>query len=282
MTCSAPIIASASRPRSAARSRRSTRFAPRSKATSGSASSNCSAGAAARPPCSPASSPRSTARSSPRCPPISTCCCPCSPRTRRRNPAHYAMCVISEGARIAGEDEAMATSPSPAAERDDGGVGHRLGRAVKARLGVGIVLQELAYLMRSGEPDAMDRMVGFAFGGLAVQLLERGEKARMVTLVRRQLQPRPDRHPAQGQQVGRRQRALRQSELSRPADAGRGHADVPLLKARRPALLEAPLLPARGLLGRITCGRGGTGRRAALRSLWPKGRGSSSLLDRTI
>ena len=32
----------------------------------------------------------------------------------------------------------------------------------------------------------------------------------------------------------------------------------------------------------FTCGRGGTGRRATLRSLWPKGRGSSSLLDRTI
>ena len=29
------------------------------------------------------------------------------------------------------------------------------------------------------------------------------------------------------------------------------------------------------------CGRGGTGRRATLRSLWPQGRGSSSLLDRT-
>ncbi|MEA3065419.1 MAG: ATP-dependent phosphofructokinase / diphosphate-dependent phosphofructokinase, partial [Sphingomonadales bacterium] len=42
--------------------------------------------------------------------------------------------------------------------------------------------QELAYLMRAGEPDAMDRMVGFAFGGLAVQLLQRGEKAAMVTL----------------------------------------------------------------------------------------------------
>jgi 6-phosphofructokinase 1 len=45
-----------------------------------------------------------------------------------------------------------------------------------------VVNQELAYLMRAGEPDAMDRMVGFAFGGLAVQLLQRGEKARMVTL----------------------------------------------------------------------------------------------------
>ena len=31
----------------------------------------------------------------------------------------------------------------------------------------------------------------------------------------------------------------------------------------------------------MMCGRGGTGRRATLRSLWPKGRGSSSLLDRT-
>jgi len=97
------------------------------------------------------------------------------------NPAHYAMCVISEGARIAGEG-GNGDIAKPAAERDEGSVGHRLGRAVKARLGVGIVNQELAYLMRSGEPDAMDRMVGFAFGGLAVQLLERGEKARMVTL----------------------------------------------------------------------------------------------------
>src|SRR6202521_2132408 len=31
----------------------------------------------------------------------------------------------------------------------------------------------------------------------------------------------------------------------------------------------------------LACGRGGTGRRAALRSLWGKLRGSSSLLDRT-
>jgi ATP-dependent phosphofructokinase / diphosphate-dependent phosphofructokinase len=85
------------------------------------------------------------------------------------NPAHYAMCVISEGATIVGQAESE-------------GVGLRLGRAIGQRLGVGIVNQELAYLMRSGEPDAMDRMVGFAFGGLAVQLLERGETARMVTL----------------------------------------------------------------------------------------------------
>jgi 6-phosphofructokinase len=100
------------------------------------------------------------------------------------NPAGYAMCVISEGAAIKGEGEhegGEALSKS-ASERGEEGVGQRLGRAIKARLGFGTVIQELAYLMRAGAPDAMDRMVGFAFGGLAVQLLQRGEKARMVTL----------------------------------------------------------------------------------------------------
>jgi 6-phosphofructokinase 1 len=97
------------------------------------------------------------------------------------NPAGYAMCVISEGARIKGGAEEDDLS-KPASQREDGGVGHRLGRAITERLGSGAVIQELAYLMRAGEPDAMDRMVGFAFGALAVQLLQRGERARMVAL----------------------------------------------------------------------------------------------------
>src|SRR3546814_4405751 len=63
-----------------------------------------------------------------------------------------------------------------ASQRADIGVGHRLGRAITERLGSGVVNQELAYLMRAGEPDAMDRMVGFAFGGLAVQLLAKGDR----------------------------------------------------------------------------------------------------------
>jgi 6-phosphofructokinase 1 len=98
------------------------------------------------------------------------------------NPAGYAMCVISEGATIAGKNEDDELS-KPASQRADVGIGHRLGRAITERLGSGTVIQELAYLMRAGEPDAMDRMVGFAFGGLAVQLLHRGEKGRMVSLI---------------------------------------------------------------------------------------------------
>ena len=98
------------------------------------------------------------------------------------NPANYAMCVISEGATIAGEGEGGSDMSKPASQRGHIGVGHRLGRAISERLGRGVVNQELAYLMRAGAPDALDRMVGLAFGGLAVQLLQRGEKARMVAL----------------------------------------------------------------------------------------------------
>ena len=115
------------------------------------------------------------------CRPISTCCCLLA-EDKASNPP-ICMCGDSEGAKISGEDgESDGDIAKPAVERAEGGVGHRLGRAITDRLGNGVVIQELAYLMRSGEPDAMDRMVGFAFGGLAVQLLERGEKARMVTL----------------------------------------------------------------------------------------------------
>ncbi|HWH18866.1 MAG TPA: 6-phosphofructokinase [Allosphingosinicella sp.] len=98
------------------------------------------------------------------------------------NPARYAMCVISEGATIKGEGSGEDDLSKPASQRVEAGVGHRLGKAISSRLGCGTVIQELAYLMRAGEPDAMDRMVGLAFGAMAVQLLARGEKALMVTL----------------------------------------------------------------------------------------------------
>lgn len=99
------------------------------------------------------------------------------------NPAGYAMMVVSEGARISGkdaprDDDIALSNAKRSAER----IGDRLGRAVTGRIGSGVVIQELAYLMRAGEPDAMDRMVGLAFGALAVQLLQKGEKGRMVGL----------------------------------------------------------------------------------------------------
>ncbi|HXH52057.1 MAG TPA: 6-phosphofructokinase [Sphingomicrobium sp.] len=104
-------------------------------------------------------------------------------RDKADSDAGYAMCVISEGASIAGEqDQAAAERSLPGSDRGEASVSRRLARHVKDKLGSGTVVQELAYLMRAGVPDAMDRMVGLAFGGLAVQLLSRGEAGRMVAL----------------------------------------------------------------------------------------------------
>ena len=101
---------------------------------------------------------------------------------RRSRPAGYAVCVISEGAVLTGEARDDALRQLPATHRAVASVGHRLARMIEERTGRGTVVQELAYLMRAGEPDAMDRMAGFAFGGLAVQLIEARTTGRMVAL----------------------------------------------------------------------------------------------------
>jgi len=101
---------------------------------------------------------------------------------RRSRPAGYAMCVISEGASIAGEAADADDRALSSTQRQAEAVGHRLARAIEAQTETGTIVQQLAYLMRAGDPDALDRMVGFAFGGLAVQLIAAKETGRMLVL----------------------------------------------------------------------------------------------------
>jgi 6-phosphofructokinase 1 len=101
---------------------------------------------------------------------------------KRSNPENYSMCVLSEGATIKGDEGPGEEIGKSASDRTEEGIGQRLARDVSSRTGQGTIVQELAYLMRSGAPDAVDRMVGFAFGALAVQLLQSGHAGRMVAL----------------------------------------------------------------------------------------------------
>jgi 6-phosphofructokinase 1 len=63
-----------------------------------------------------------------------------------------------------------------------GGVGHLVSQRIKEITGQNIIYQQLAYLMRSGAPDALDRIVAANFGALAVDLATRGITGRMVSL----------------------------------------------------------------------------------------------------
>jgi 6-phosphofructokinase 1 len=101
---------------------------------------------------------------------------------RRRNPSNYAMIAISEGASIKGGHTVEHGEEDAYGHKKLGGIGSTLGEALKKLTGVGIVGQQLAYLMRSGPPDSLDRMVALSYGNLAVQQIESGQSGQMVAL----------------------------------------------------------------------------------------------------
>ncbi len=101
---------------------------------------------------------------------------------RRDNPSHYAMIVVSEGARETSGGVVERGETDAFGHRKLGGIGDILSEDLKRLTGVGIVNQKLAYLMRAGAPDALDRMVAMSYGNLAVQQLEKGASGRMLAL----------------------------------------------------------------------------------------------------
>ena len=99
---------------------------------------------------------------------------------KEANPESYAICLVSEGAKLSGATDFVDEINKSNTNRDGLNIGTQLAREIEARSDERTIVQELAYLMRAGEPDAMDRMVGFAFGALAVQLIEQDRMANMV------------------------------------------------------------------------------------------------------
>ena len=101
---------------------------------------------------------------------------------RERNPSHYAMVVVSEGATVVGGQVREYGEEDAYGHKKLGGIGHVIGEALKTLTGVEIVNQQLAYLMRSGPPDSLDRMVAISYGNLAVQQIAAGHFGCMVAL----------------------------------------------------------------------------------------------------
>jgi ATP-dependent phosphofructokinase / diphosphate-dependent phosphofructokinase len=90
--------------------------------------------------------------------------------------------TISEGAIMEGGDVIESGEADAYGHRKLGGVGEIVSHEIKRRTGYDIMYQQLAYLMRSGAPDSLDRMVAMSFGHLAIQLIRRRETGKMVAL----------------------------------------------------------------------------------------------------
>jgi 6-phosphofructokinase len=99
------------------------------------------------------------------------------------NPSNYAIMTISEGARQVGGGLVHYEGDEDAyGHKKLGGIGAVTGESLKQITGENVIYQQLGYLMRSGAPDSLDRMVAVSYGLLAMDLITQGRSGRMVAL----------------------------------------------------------------------------------------------------
>jgi 6-phosphofructokinase 1 len=110
---------------------------------------------------------------------------------RNQHPSRYSVVLISEGARMEGQEDMSfeGDEMDQYGHRKLGGIGDRVAALLKERSPrfnagrrVNVVNQRLGYLVRSGDPDALDSIVPMAFGNLALDLILEGRTGRLVAL----------------------------------------------------------------------------------------------------
>jgi 6-phosphofructokinase 1 len=108
-----------------------------------------------------------------------------------RNPSKYSVCLVSEGASLTSHSgmsfEGQETDMF--GHRKLGGIGDKVASALKEfspkynhGRRIDVINQRLGYLVRSGDPDALDSIVPMAFGNLALDLILRKEYGRLVSV----------------------------------------------------------------------------------------------------
>jgi 6-phosphofructokinase len=111
-------------------------------------------------------------------------------KDRASNPSRYSIVLVSEGATFEGGDmifEGGATDAYGHAKL--GGIGDLVAAKIKELSPkfnngqtVDVVDQKLGYMVRGGDPDAIDSVVPMAFGNLALDLILKGVHGRLVVL----------------------------------------------------------------------------------------------------
>ncbi len=109
---------------------------------------------------------------------------------RRNNPSHYSTVLVSEGAMFEGGDMIFEDSAADAyGHKKLGGIGEIISRKLKELAPkynngkpIEVIDQKLGYLVRCGDPDAIDSIAPMAYGNLALDLLLQKKSGRLVVL----------------------------------------------------------------------------------------------------
>jgi len=111
-------------------------------------------------------------------------------KDRYENPSNYSVVLVSEGAMFKGGEMSFQD-----AEKDQfghaklGGIGEAVSANIKELSPkfnngkrINVINQKLGYLVRGGDPDAVDSIVPMAYGNLALDLILKGIHGRLVVL----------------------------------------------------------------------------------------------------
>jgi 6-phosphofructokinase len=110
---------------------------------------------------------------------------------RHTNPSRYSVVLVSEGATFKGMDEMVFEDQETDAfgHKKLGGIGDIVSKALKEMSPrfnngqrINVINQRLGYLVRCGDPDAVDSIVPMAFGNLAMDLVLDGVSGRLVNV----------------------------------------------------------------------------------------------------
>jgi len=109
---------------------------------------------------------------------------------RRRNPSRYSVVLVSEGAMFEGGEMVFERDAADAfGHRKLGGIGDLVSDKLKELSPkfnngktIDTINQKLGYLVRCGDPDAIDSVVPMAYGNLALDLLLSKIHGRLVVL----------------------------------------------------------------------------------------------------
>lgn len=109
---------------------------------------------------------------------------------RNRYPNKYSIALVSEGAMFEGGEMIFQDRSTDAyGHAKLGGIGDLVSASIKDRTAaynkgrtVDIINQRLGYMVRGGDPDAIDSMVPMAYGNLALDLILKATHGKMVAL----------------------------------------------------------------------------------------------------
>lgn len=109
---------------------------------------------------------------------------------RNENPSRYSIVMVSEGAMFEGGEMQFENAEKDAyGHAKLGGIGDMISAKIKELSpkynngrSIDTINQKLGYLVRCGDPDAIDSIVPMAFGTMALDLILKGTHGRLVVL----------------------------------------------------------------------------------------------------